>query len=280
MANLITQLEIRNRLQFDYNRGVLSESKDRRKYNIEQFNAIPRGSLAYEIEEKRVLLYTTIEGEKIYIQFPGKESVRDIPYPYDLRPELCLEDGTFIAPASFTHIWDTMDYIAKTHNAYLYIIATIFLKIGYMHGYIKTSGSYYSELVSKTSIKRDKDVELDWYSLGIDEDIWYTLNDGIGKVPFSNAEVTIEALFKYIDLLFQNEDCKYYYQNVFIKKISSYGLTSGRNSSSDTVLSVISYLKGDTLMSQLINGVSKGRGIVSFKKSNYETITNGLVKNK
>ena len=131
MASLIVEEELKKRLFFYYNRLVLNQSKDRRLYNIESFNSIYRSSLKYNNLEKRLLLYTTLLNEKIYIQYPGKESaLDDKPKPYDFRPELSSSSGAFISSASFGDIWDSIDYIAKRHNAYLSIIAAIFLRIG------------------------------------------------------------------------------------------------------------------------------------------------------
>ncbi len=67
--------ELRERLKIEYNKkDVLKESKRKRKKNIASFLGISRDSLKYGVKEKRILLYETLKGEKIYIQYPGKES--------------------------------------------------------------------------------------------------------------------------------------------------------------------------------------------------------------
>ena len=149
-----------------------------------------------------------------------------------------------------------------------------------MCGYKKVIDSYSCEEINYFGGKTASKVDLEWYLMGIDDDIWYTLNDRIGLIPLTDGMVSIEAFFKYVDLLFQNEDCKYYYINKVINGKTNYNLTSGRNSSSDTNLSIISYCKGDNKMSALIDSVSKGRGIASFRKSDYENVTDGIVINQ
>lgn len=278
MATLIKEDEIRKRLSFYYNRLVLNDSKSKRLFNIESFNEIDRTSLFYEKMEKRLLLYNSLLNERIYIQYPGKESVDDVPKPLDFRPELLMESGKRIKTASFGDIWDVLDYISKSHKAYLAVLASVFLKIGYMHGYIKENEYYLCETIDESgSVVAKSKEKLGWYKLGIDNDIWYTLNDRIGMIPLADGEVSIEAFFKYVDLLFQNEDCKYFYKNTVIKPKVNYSLESGRNSSSDTNLFIINYLKGDEKMSSLVNSMSKGRGIATFTKSNYEVVTDGIV---
>ena len=72
MPKLLANTELRERLKIEYNKkDVLKESKRKRKKNIASFLGISRDSLKYGVKEKRILLYETLKGEKIYIQYPG-----------------------------------------------------------------------------------------------------------------------------------------------------------------------------------------------------------------
>ena len=114
MARLLNTEELQEELSFGYSKvDVLPESKRLRKYNVEAFNSLSREKLEYNKRERRLLLYTTLLGEKIYIQYPGKESDADRKQvmPLDFRPELQKADGEFIPDISFGDIWDILDKI-------------------------------------------------------------------------------------------------------------------------------------------------------------------------
>lgn len=284
MPVLLEERELRKRLEIKYSStSVLQESRVKRKFNIESFLDIPRNDLSYGEKEARLLLYTTLQNEKIYIQYPGKESMdRNNPKPMDFRPKFQLENGMFLPDANFGNIWDILDDIGKRHKDYLSIIAAIFIRIGYMFDYRLVDDIYKSVIVDSDGkeIGYGDSVGLKWYAIDIDEDVWFTLNDHIGKIEIYN-EVTIsfEAFIKFVDLLFQNEDCKYYYINSVIKHNSRYALQNGRNSSSDTNLAILYYLQGKKKLSALLNEIQKGRGVANFRKSDYMMVTNGIVTN-
>ena len=105
----------------------MKESKRKRKKNIASFLGISRDSLKYGVKEKRILLYETLKGEKIYIQYPGKESTNKEPRPLDFRPELETVNGTFMQNITFGYIWDILDEIGRTHNGYLCLIAALII---------------------------------------------------------------------------------------------------------------------------------------------------------
>lgn len=74
--------------------------------NIAAFNGLSRSGLHFDETERRVLLYTTQKKEKVYVQYPGKESIRENKrYPNDLRPVLQKADGSFTEDMDFKRIW-------------------------------------------------------------------------------------------------------------------------------------------------------------------------------
>lgn len=287
MPKLLANTELRERLKIEYNKkNVLKESKRKRKKNIASFLGISRDSLKYGVKEKRILLYETLKGEKIYIQYPGKESTNKEPRPLDFRPELETVNGTFMQNITFGYIWDILDEIGRTHNGYLCLIAALIIKEEYMYDYQMCNEQYESYIVDyeNNKVSKDSPLTLEWYKLNLDDDVWFTLNDKVGDIKINNNEViSLEAFIKFIDLLFQNEDCKYYYINKVekgkVSTIDEYDLKNGRNSSGDANLAILSYLQKKKKLSDLLNEFQKGRGVTSYRKSDYSIVTDDIVVN-
>ena len=79
MAKILSNDELAGFLKADYSaRTINKESLLKRQWNIDMFNALDRRQLNYGKQEKRMLLYKTLEGEEVYIQYPGKESIENI----------------------------------------------------------------------------------------------------------------------------------------------------------------------------------------------------------
>lgn len=287
MPKLLANTELRERLKIEYNKkDVLKESKRKRKKNIASFLSISRDSLKYGVKEKRIMLYETLKGEKIYIQYPGKESTNKEPRPLDFRPELETVNGTFMQNITFGYIWDILDEIGRTHNGYLCLIAALIIKEEYMYDYQMCNEQYESYIVDyeNNKVSKDSPLTLEWYKLNLDDDVWFTLNDKVGDIKINNNEViSLEAFIKFIDLLFQNEDCKYYYINKVekgkVSTIDGYDLKNGRNSSGDANLAILSYLQKKKKLSDLLNEFQKGRGVTSYRKSDYSIVTDDIVVN-
>lgn len=131
--------------------------------------------------------------------------------------------------------------------------------------------------IEEIEVKKEK---LDWYCLNISEDVWYTLNDVIGMIDLGNGQnVSFEGFIKLVDLLFQNEDCKYYYKNVIIKGDSNYKYVNGRNNSSGANLLILNYLEGNVKISKLLDAFQKSRGVPQIKKGDYSIVTEKMVIN-
>ena len=288
MPIMLSNEELRKELSMSYSRNtVLKDSTDKRKYNIDVFNKIDRKKLKYNKTECRLLLYETLQGEKIYIQFPGKESVDRIKKPNDFRPKLQFSNGgEFMQDASFGFIWDILDEIGKKRKVDLYFVAALFLRIGYMYGYEKVSETVMRETIKLKnglieSVECVEDELFEWYKISLSDNVWYTLNDKIGpiKVSEDGRSISFEAFIKFVDLLFQNEDCKYYYINVVINGKKDYKLKNGRPNSSAATLCILNYLEGNDKLSNLLNVFQKSRGVPNFKRADYMIVTDGIVKN-
>lgn len=285
MAKILSNDELAVFLKADYSAKTINkESLLKRRWNIEAFNALDRKQLKYGKQEKRILLYKTLEGEEVYIQYPGKESVENPKMPLDFRPKVKLKSGEYAIDLSFGAIWDILDEISRNHNAYLKYVATLFFRMGYMHEYAKIKEIYNCEIVKinrgEERVEGKEKISLEWYAIRLDDDVWYTLNDKIGWINLGNGqEISFEGFFKLVDLLFQNEDCKYYYKNVIIEKKDNYKLTSGRTNSSAANLFILNYLEGNVKLSKLLDAFQKSRGVPLIKKGDYSLVTDKIVIN-
>lgn len=285
MSRILSNDDLACALKADYSAKTINkESLVKRRWNINAFNNLGRKRLKYGKREKRILLYETLEGESIYIQFPGKESIENPKMPLDFRPKVKLKSGEYARDLSFGAIWDILDDISKNHNAYLKYVATLFFRLGYMHEYKKMDETYACEILkidnSRESIIETENVRLEWYCIQLGEDVWYTLNDKMGWINLGdNQEISFEGFIKLVDLLFQNEDCKYYYKNVTIKKKKNYKLDNGRNNSSAANLLILNYLEGNVKLSRLLDSFQKSRGVPTFKKGDYSIVTDKIVTN-
>lgn len=285
MAKILSNDELVGLLKADYSAKTINkESLLKRQWNINVFNALDRKQMKYGKLEKRILLYRTLEGEEIYIQYPGKESVENIKMPLDFRPKVKLKSGDYAIDLSFGAIWDILDEISNNHNAYLKYVATLFFRMGYMHEYEKINENYECEIVKinrgEERVERKELISLEWYAIQIEDDVWLTLNDKIGWINLGNGQqISFEGFIKLVDLLFQNEDCKYYYKNVVIEKKDDYKLTNGRTNSSAANLFILNYLEGNVKLSKLLDAFQKSRGVPGIKKGDYSLVTDKIVIN-
>lgn len=280
MPNILSKSELTRRLEVVYDRNVTNkESRTVRKHNIDSFNSIMRGNLKYNKLERRMLLYTTLKREKIYIQYPGKESVGKKSKPFDFRPKIVLENGKMLQDIDFGVIWDVLEQIKEKHKDYLYLVANLFYRMSYMVNYEHYNKSYLvEEFEINNNISHTAEEKLDWYGISFEEDIWFTLNEYIGEVSLDGKElISFEGFIKYIDLLFQNEDCKYYYKNIFLDRKDNYTLSSGRNTSGAANLFILKYLEGNMRLSVLLNQFQKARGVPQIAKRDYSLVTKGSV---
>lgn len=284
MANLLKTEELKKELNFKYSRNtVLKSSKKLRKFNITAFNDLSREKLIYGETERRLCLYETLKGEKIFIQYPGKESMdRTPPNPLDFRPKLQMTGGEFISDISFGDIWDILDDMAKVQKKNLTFVAALFLRMGYMYDYLKEYKSYeYCDVnIENDHILSRGLMDFEWYLINFSEDVWMTLNDRIGDIRLSETEIfSFEAFIKFVDLLFQNEDCKYYYINTTLRGKGNYDLTNGRIKSSEANLLIINHLEENTKLSELLNAFQRTRGVPKFNKRDYAVVTGDIVIN-
>ena len=227
-------------------------TENQKRENIANFNALPREGLINGTTERRILLYETRCGEKVYMQYPGIESTREgnRNYPLDARPVLRKADGSYSADMDFKKIWDIIDIIGREHRADTDILATLFLRIAYMIGYRHNDAEYLCETIniSTGAVISSENTHLSWNSLEIDTDVLDTLNDRFGFLD----GISIEGFLYYNDLLAQNEDCKYSYL-----KGNRWDVKTGRINNCLSHLTVISHIRGYIGISKLIDSFQR-----------------------
>lgn len=270
---LITMDEVRNRIRTRIPQTkpyCVSESK--KLENIQSFNELSRANLMYGVMEKRILLYETSYGEKLYMQFPGSESVRATnAYPLDARPVLQKRDGTFSEDMDFKKIWDVIDVIGQAHPVDIDILATIFLKVAYMLDYEHHDEDYHCETVeiATGNIVSNSIQHFSWNSLSLDPDVLETISDRFGAI----GDISLESFLYYNDLLAQNEDCKYFYRKGESWKLSE---GSGRINNCLSHLTVISHIRGMIGISKLIDSFQR-TGVAPLPQSRFSEACGDLV---
>ena len=284
MPRSLNSNEMKAELRLDYSSNILDDSRKRRLYNINSFNGIDRARLSFNSAEKRMILYSTLQNEAVGIQFPGKETVEKTPKPYDFIPIIQLNGKNLGLNMSFGDIWDVFTSLAKSHKDYLCYIAALIYDMGYLQRYDQVKENYRTELVD---VKNDYVLytsyeTLEWYRMNISDDLWYTLNDRFGPIILENGQsISVEAFIKYVDLLMQNEDCKYHYINTKVNSKPQYErtLNNGRIGSSHANLLVLNYLQEKEKLSDMIDSIQKGKGTAGFRKADYQIVTNDIVIN-
>lgn len=266
-----------NKIKISNTRELRAEGIEKREYNIEAFSNIDRTGLEFSKKERKLLLYETQFGEKVYIQYPGKESVSEYETrvrPWDFRPKLELADGTYMKDLSFADIWDDLIDMHINDNDALAVLATIFFRmIRMVDTKVEDKGYPYTDIdIVNGNIIGEGYQKLRWYKYMPDLEVIKYFDKRVGKV----RGASIEAYLYYNDLLVQNEDCKYYYRDTVVKN-EKWDSNIGRHNTFMTHITVIQYIQGKAKFSEVMNRFQRGRGVGPATQSSLSDITNGLV---
>lgn len=275
MPQILWDADIRNAIRVQLPSNLAQDSLERKVQNILSFNTLPREGLTYGEKEQRLLLYTTQAGEKVYVQYPGIESVRDGERrcPNDFRPVLLRADGTQIPDMDFKKIWDIIDRMGTDYRGNIDIVAAVFLRIAYMLDYRHNDSVPCLKQtldIQTGNVIAEERVSFTWNSLFLDEDIIATIQNLFSSFE-SVCGISLEGFLYYNDLLAQNEDCKYSY----IKGTAWNGRV-GRTNTCLSHLTVISHLRGHIGLSKLISSFS--RGVAPLPQSRLEEACGDLVQ--
>lgn len=275
---LISNQELRERIRTTIpKRTPYNVEKKKKLENIENFNKLSREGLESGKLERRVLLYRTQCDERVYIQYPGRESKRSESkrggrnvFPLDARPIIQKSNGEILPDMNFRRIWDIIDKIGQDHKADCDILAVLFLRIAYMIGYQHNDAEYLSETINIATgeIAKSEKIKLCWNSFVIDSDVADTLSD-----KFELLEgISLEGFLYYNDLLAQNEDCKYSYLNG-----QQWDIKTGRINNCLSHLTLISHVLGYMGISELIDKFQR-TGVAPLAQKRFVEVCGDLVQ--
>ena len=274
-------MNVRDRISFEFDNRDKKLALDKQLVNVKAFSELDKAGLEHGVKERRLLLYTTEFGEKIYIQYPGKETknTNDLKIrPWDFRPKVLNSNGEWMKDQSFKDIWDEIDKLNELDDSYLSLIATLFLRCSMLLDTKLVEEEYYYEDINpETDVILEKGkITFKWYKLTLNEECLQYISK---KVPQMGGNFSTKSYLIMNDLLCQNEDCKYYYRDKIVKNEEWKGKI-GRHNTYRTHASIINYLEGHLSFSQIMDMFQRGMGVAPLPDSKVEEATEGLVKKK
>ena len=270
--------ELEKQFQCCYPVTVSAKTKEYRMKNIRSLqaligNANATQELAYTAKEERLLVNTTLAGEKIFIQYPGKESIQagTNRRQYDFRPRIMLADGTLLPDMAFQDMWGVVEELNKQRHQMLKLLSCIFFRLGRMSLHQQVQKDCICEQIDANDIVLSTYTrQLLWYELTLTDEIIESLNFNSPLLDVFGYNISLEAFLRFFDLILNNEDSKY-----FDKKGD---LSSGRIPTSDSMLLLASSLYGMTSTSTLLQRFISGNGVARCNTSEIGPATGGLVK--
>lgn len=273
--------------------GLCSVDYECKTTNINAFLHINRDGLKNGELEKRLVMYKTLADEIIYIEYPGKESTKtyvaqevgNILNPNDFRPELHLQDGSITAKLSLVDISEALVEYAWNHDIEtMQIMAAWIIRLAFMKGYKRVKLMHPSQLIYFNGKNPQvgpviNDDIIDRFFLPMDIEMknilaeWDKINLP-SRHHETKLEVSIEGFLYYLDILAQQEDCKYFYTRKS-KGIKAFDIGIGRINNLLTVVNVIDRLITNRPYGDIIG--TMGRYVRPLKRSEFERVTGGLV---
>ena len=263
-------------LKTTFNNSTIEKAKEMKIENISCFSSLSKENLEFGKVERRLLLYTTDSNEKIYIQYPGKETISSDDTkirPWDFRPKLQLSNGLFMKDLSFADVWDDLSEMRESNEEVLSLLATLFFRMSQLNDYVLAKDNYdFIDIdINSGEIIKSGKISFTWQKPSFDKEILNKIQDVIGIEKTRNA--SLEAYLVYNDLLAQNEDCKYFYRAMI--KNENWDSKVGRRNNLFTHINIIGYLQGHVKFSEIMNKMQYGVSPCLIK--DIPIITNGLV---
>lgn len=234
--------------------GKTDSSYPLRMNNIDWVKSLDRVGLEYKKKELRLLVYTTSKGEKIYIQYPGKETKDSYQKPFDFRPKLehsngIAEDMTFGDLLDFFHASykplsdDAKKSITKRLVFILYRLASM-----YEHSPAQNPEAALPVI--------DAIPQAEAVKVGISYKPFLAFKPDLDELATLESHFTgisLEAFLYYLDLLALNEDVKY--------RIKDKPLDQGRPNTIKSVISFLMFLSDDMKMSKIVDKFTRTKGV-------------------
>lgn len=262
-------------MPYTYTKNTKKESDEKRLFNIKAFSSLDRTGLSFNGIQRRLLMHTLETGEKLYIQYPGKESIATKIRPWDFRPKLQKADGSWLNDLSFKDIWDDL-YKLKDIKTDMSLIASLFFKMAFMIDTTKTTKTLPFEDIDQTgTVVNTGAIDFTYYE--------YTPSQkSLDDLKLSKSDLRDVSLLAYLlcnDYLVQNEDCKYYYRAIYEDK-TKWDTKIGRHNTLLTHMSVIAFIEKKLRFTEIMDMFQRGRGVAPLSSKKWEDVTNGKIIKK
>ena len=261
-------------MNIKYSSALKKESDEKKIFNVKAFSKLDKTGLSFGKVERRILMKEFPTGERLYIQYPGKETVRDDnPRPWDFRPKLQLQNGEWLKDLSFKDVWDDL-YMLKDFAMNMGYLATLFFRIAYMMDTTKVTRTLkYEDIdIATGKIINTGEMELSWFEYNPSEEV---LN-GFQISTEALRGCSVPAYLAYNDYLAQNEDCKYYYRAVHEKK-EIWKTNNGRRNTLLTPMAVIAFIENILKFTEITDMFQRGKGVANLPTKHWEDVTGGRV---
>ena len=197
--------------------GKTSESYPKRLHNIKWIeDALDRSGLRYQQKEKQLLIKVFDSGKELFIQYPGKESIRTTkPNMLDFRPVLYdPRSNKYHKDLSFPDIWGALDKliddVGPGCEKELALFATLLYRIAFMSDHFMSDKEKTKErLIDITKNRIEGEANIDVPPRYCYKPRQEVIAEVTSVLP-SVAGMSMDEFLCYIDVLSWNEDCKYY----------------------------------------------------------------------
>jgi len=257
------------------------EAGRKRLHNIQWLFSLPKDDLLFPSKVKRLQIHTTRADEKIFIQYPGKESIRegDKKRPHDFFPRIQTRKG-YMSDLSFWDIWrllfEQLEPRKETMKEEMRVLASVFYRMAFMVDHHPVDFSGIAKQIVYTSLDEETEISSDIENLG--SLFMYQPSESVidyfyGKIDCGG--ISFEAFLHYNNLLAWNEDCKYCYRALL--KDKPWMGAVGRINNLLTHISVLGYLLGELKPFDIFYKFSSGAGVAPVTSTEIQKITAGLV---
>ncbi len=251
-----------------------------RESTINWIRDLDRDGLRHKEREKCVFMHITALGERLYIQYPGKEAEIEgaKKREWDFRPKLIKADGSLCKDMSFQAIWDMFENLEDSENWVKRALAVFFVRMAFMCDHVLGGPVFRTAFVG--GIAKEETAEDPWRDEELGQVLQYRPQKNIVeelavRMPDFNG-MSLEALLHYNDLLAWNEDCKYFYRDCVLGSKRWHGKV-GRVNNLLTHVKIIGWLTKDISLSNLLSSFTWGGGVAAASPEEIRIITGGLV---
>ncbi len=273
--------EIRSKLEMKLqSAGKKAPVTKLRESNINWIKSLPRTGLAYQKKERQILIHTTGFGERIFLQYPGKESrtynkdgkkrKKTAIRPWDFRPILYTsKTDKPHRDMSFGMMWATIFEMAKKiagrdKNKIIRMFATLLYRMAFMLDHVEIK--HFRAQERDVMYKRDGKFKLfrqrkkEYPALFKYKPDKQVLEYITKRCP-RWGEMSLEAFLFYNELLVWNEDCKYYYRNFHVSDDAKWITSTGRINTLLSHIRILGYILGDVPLSNIFDDFARQKGI-------------------